>query len=297
METHYITLQDNRRLAYAEYGDPDGQPAMYFHGNPSSRLEASFWHESAKDNHIRLIAPDRPGCGLSDPHNGRTVLGFVDDVEQLADQLGWSNFGVIGMSGGMPTVAACAYRIPKRLDFAIDCAGWIHMAEVGQYADDMAVGDRFFGALAMRIPFLLWLPFRLMRFVLYTSGESGFRRFFSSWASPADQCELQDDDFTRRVMALTHEAFRQGTSSVVDDAVLCFRDWGFRLSDITMPVHIFQGEADLMVAPSFSRYASQAIPNATLKTYPDTGHYGLLRHHIGDVFDLITKHYGQVISS
>jgi len=287
MNTQFLTLNDGRRLAYDIYGDPNGTPAMYFHGCPSSRLEGAFWHEHALAHGVCLVTPDRPGCGLSDPQKGRTVLGFVDDVEQLANHLGWDTFGVIGMSGGMPTVAACGYRIPERITFAVDCAGWIHLAEVGQYAEDMAPGDRIFGTIALKAPFVLWLPFRLMRFVLYTTGENGFRRFFKSWASPADRAEMGDDDFVKKVMELTHESFRQGTSGPVQDALLCFRDWGFRLEDIKVPVHVFQGEDDLMVAPSFSRYAATTIPQATLTLYPNRGHYGLLRHHVDDIFQQI----------
>lgn len=37
--TNFLTLPDKRQLAYAEYGDPNGLPVLYFHGAPSSRLE------------------------------------------------------------------------------------------------------------------------------------------------------------------------------------------------------------------------------------------------------------------
>ena len=37
-ESH-VTLPDGRRLAYAEFGRPDGEPVLYCHGSPSSRLE------------------------------------------------------------------------------------------------------------------------------------------------------------------------------------------------------------------------------------------------------------------
>ena len=33
-------LPDGRRLAYQQFGAADGFPAFYFHGTPSSRLEA-----------------------------------------------------------------------------------------------------------------------------------------------------------------------------------------------------------------------------------------------------------------
>ena len=40
MKTDYsLTLPDGRKLAYAEFGQPDGYPVLFFHGNLSSRLE------------------------------------------------------------------------------------------------------------------------------------------------------------------------------------------------------------------------------------------------------------------
>ena len=34
-----VVLPDGRRLAYAEYGDPDGIAVVLAHGGPGSRLE------------------------------------------------------------------------------------------------------------------------------------------------------------------------------------------------------------------------------------------------------------------
>jgi hypothetical protein len=38
-DTKYIQLQDSRKIAYCEYGDPNGRPVFYFHGTPGSRHE------------------------------------------------------------------------------------------------------------------------------------------------------------------------------------------------------------------------------------------------------------------
>jgi hypothetical protein len=35
---HQIILPDGRKLAFAEFGKPDGHPVLYFHGSPASRL-------------------------------------------------------------------------------------------------------------------------------------------------------------------------------------------------------------------------------------------------------------------
>lgn len=61
-----IRLKDERDLGYAEYGDPKGKPAFFFHGWPVSRLSGGLAHKASKKLGIRVISPDRPGYGLSD---------------------------------------------------------------------------------------------------------------------------------------------------------------------------------------------------------------------------------------
>ena len=61
-----IQLSDGRTLAYLDTGDPEGRPVFYFHGGPGSRLEGLLFDELNQQLGIRMIAPDRPGHGLSD---------------------------------------------------------------------------------------------------------------------------------------------------------------------------------------------------------------------------------------
>lgn len=56
---------DGRRIAYAEWGDAAGTPVVYCHGLPGPRLEARLADAPTRLPGMRLIAPDRPGFGLS----------------------------------------------------------------------------------------------------------------------------------------------------------------------------------------------------------------------------------------
>jgi pimeloyl-ACP methyl ester carboxylesterase len=97
-----IRLPDGRHLGYAEYGDPDGIPLLYFHGTPGSRLQARLFDAPAREVGVRMVAPERPGYGLSDVHPQRTLLDWVQDMEVLADRLHLERFAVMGVSGGGP---------------------------------------------------------------------------------------------------------------------------------------------------------------------------------------------------
>lgn len=110
-----MTLKDGRTLGYAEYGESTGTPVIGFHGMPGSRLVMKSVEKAALAARARIIAPDRPGYGLSQPDKHGTLLGYVDDIVELADTLKIDRFAVMGVSGGGPYPLACAYKIPQRV--------------------------------------------------------------------------------------------------------------------------------------------------------------------------------------
>lgn len=75
-----IRLSDGCHLGYAEYGDPDGKPVVYFHGGLSSRLDIAFAALFCQTRGIRLLSIDRPGIGLSDFQPNRMLLDWPDDI-------------------------------------------------------------------------------------------------------------------------------------------------------------------------------------------------------------------------
>ncbi len=112
-----IKLQDGRNLGYAEFGPPKGTPIFYFHGFPSSRLDWQLFcdDDTLAELNIRVIAPDRPGYGLSDYQPDRRLIDWPNDVIELANTLQIDRFAVLGISGGGPYAIACANGISERL--------------------------------------------------------------------------------------------------------------------------------------------------------------------------------------
>ncbi|MFG6094797.1 alpha/beta hydrolase [Leptothoe sp. ISB3NOV94-8A] len=122
--TNLLTLPDNRRLAYAEYGNPNGHPVLYFHGGGASRLEPLLLGDEVFIRlGLRLIAPDRPGIGQSNFQPNRGFSDWTKDVIFLADTLGLDKFSVLGVSSGGGYTAACAAKIPHRLYSAVIVSG------------------------------------------------------------------------------------------------------------------------------------------------------------------------------
>ena len=78
----HLTLKraDGRQLGYAEYGDPTGHPVFAFHGVPGARYMFRPTAGPAIRHGLRIIAPDRPGYGLSEPQPGRQLADWLDDM-------------------------------------------------------------------------------------------------------------------------------------------------------------------------------------------------------------------------
>lgn len=101
-----LILSDGRQLTWQEYGEPEGNPALYFHGGGSCSLEGAIFHAEAVQRNIRLIATNRPGAYGSSVCRRRPVVAYADDIAELLGHLGVERFACFGESnGGMVTLA------------------------------------------------------------------------------------------------------------------------------------------------------------------------------------------------
>lgn len=266
-----LRLHDGRLLGYGEFGDPGGRPLLFFHGFPGSRLQASLGAAAAARAGVRIIAPDRPGMGLSDFKPGRALLDWPDDVVELADALGIDRFVAAGVSGGGPYAAACAFKIPQRL-VRVGIISGLGPFDQPAAAEGMGPAGRLLFGVARRAPWLMHGPAWLL--------AQGVRHFpdrfmaLTERALPAsDRAILSRPDVRRAFLEDAAEAFRAGPRGAAWDAVLYGRPWGFRLQDIAVPVYLWHGEADTEVPVSMGRYQANAIPNCQATFFLGEGHF------------------------
>ncbi|HSR24476.1 MAG TPA: alpha/beta hydrolase [Candidatus Eisenbacteria bacterium] len=274
--TSVIRLRDGRRLAFAEWGDPHGRPVIHHHGTPGSRLE----HEAAPDEYraagVRVITPDRPGYGLSDPLPGRTLLDWPADVAELADALGLERFGVTSLSGGGVSALACAVRIPERLTGVVltGCPG--PMDRPGALRD-MRLLNRAGMLLARRTPALLNAGCRLLGGAVRR--HPGFFYERSSRDKPApDRRWLSLPEVRRAEVATIAEALRPGVAGYVQDVLLLAHAWGFAPGEIAVPVQLWHGDVDTVVPLHHAQHLASAIPRASLRVCAGEGHMVMWSH-------------------
>jgi pimeloyl-ACP methyl ester carboxylesterase len=252
------------RLCFAELG-PDGWPLLSLHGTPGCRLDR--WPDEAVyiTAGVRLITYDRPGYGGSDRLPGRRVVHCVDDVRALLDHLGVDRFSVTGGSGGGPHALAVAARLGPRIHRAQCVVGIVPYGTPGF--------DWFAGMDPMNVKeFGLALGGRtrcarshVPRWPACSSGsEDPSRLLGDEWdLSDADRAVMARPELAESIREGTVEMFRQGVDGWIDDS-LCFTlpDWGFELSEISIPVTIAWGASDVLVPAAHGAWLAAHVPHA-----------------------------------
>jgi len=249
------------RVAYAEYGDDEDVPVLFFHGTPGSRLLGSVYAETARAHGVRVLAVDRPGYGESDPWRARTLADTGEFAVPVLDDAGVDRAGVVGFSGGGPHALAMAASHPGRVR-RVDLVGGAVPPDCGP---DGPRTQRLLGTLAARTPRLLGALLRFQTWVArrnpsavvdqYTTGDTG--------DVPAEVTALVGRDFV--------EALDASRNGVVTESRLLVREWDFSLTRIDTPVHLWHGDRDGNVPIEGARALQKRLPGADLTVF-ETDH-------------------------
>ncbi len=278
----------DRELGWAEFGHPDGDAVLWFHGTPGACLQVPpSVHEVALQRGFRVIAVERPGTGRSTDHRYRRVVDFGDDVAVLADGLGLERFAVVGLSGGGPYTLAVAHRLPERV----------------------VVANLLGGIGPVRGPDAVLSYTRLLRFaaapleVLRTpvgTAIGAVVRMATPVADPvfelyarvlgfADQAVLRHPQF--KAMFLHDLITADDLRSTAHDLALFARHWGFQLDEVSVPVVVWHGLSDVIVPPSHGHHQAARLPRGELRVRPGAGHFAGFAE-VGDVLDRVREVWG-----
>jgi pimeloyl-ACP methyl ester carboxylesterase len=285
---NHLTLSDGRKLAYAQFGKPEGLPVLYFHGSPSSRLEPHLYGDELFSQFgLRIIAPDRPGMGQSDFQPRRGFSDWPKDVLVLANALGLEKFSVLGNSGGCGYAAACAASIPERLRAVVIVSGAWRM-DLPEAMHNLPPQLRLLWNLARKAPFLL-SPMLIMMRHAFRAGREQIMTQQKKGLPPSDYAVMEQPGRLEAFVEMFNEAMSQGAKGPVWDMRLYVREWDFDLEEIGFPLHLFHGEQDPQVPVALVRRMMRSLPSARLITYPEDGHLSTFTNHIGEIAEALTR--------
>ncbi|KAG8160036.1 hypothetical protein KVR01_010673 [Diaporthe batatas] len=268
-----FTLPDDRKIGYAQYGNPNGKPIISLHGILGSRLESALLDADAKALGARIIAIERPGIGLSSPDprplKERRVLDHAHDVEALAEYLQLDDYAVLGTSGGGPYALACAHSLPSsaskpslRAVAIVTGQGLPDMSQAWP-APVVFLNKHLDLRWAMR-----WIFARSPAWQPHLSDEEKMEALRQSFdlkkAHPADAGTARREDYpdmVRLFLCSAREAVAQGWDGFLDETQVLSKEPGFRVEDTRadLPVQIWCGTDDTNVSPKVGEEIVQRL--------------------------------------
>jgi 3-oxoadipate enol-lactonase len=258
-------------LATMEAG-AGGRPLLLVHGFTGAKedfadhlapLAAAGWH---------VVAPDLPGHGSSHPEGATFGFGpYVAALLDLADDLGWDRFALLGHSMGGVVAQHLAFAVPDRLTALV-----LMDTSPDRVGVDAELVDFACGVVRDEgIPALLAIQ-RSLGGPLDTEVGRRLRAERPGWE------ELQD----RKLLSCSPEMYvtmaRLLTTapSRVDE-----------LAHLEVPTLVLVGEDDLLLREPSGRLAD-AIPGAAFVVIPGAGHSPQVEAPAA-WFDAVTEFLGQ----
>ncbi|EFW23338.1 hypothetical protein D8B26_006831 [Coccidioides posadasii str. Silveira] len=134
--------QTGRTIAFSEVGDPGGHVVFCCVGMGLTRYLTAFYDELARTLKLRLITPDRPGVGESEPcADGSGPLSWPDDLATICNHLKITKFSILAHSAGAIYALATALRMPQHIRGRLHLlAPWIppsQMSGMGSHKDPL----------------------------------------------------------------------------------------------------------------------------------------------------------------
>jgi len=282
----HVTTPDGLALEVLTFGPEDGYPFVYHSGSPSAAASYRPVEQAVESAGMRLVTYSRPGYGTSTPRPNRdrpwAVADDITDTVAVLDELGIGEFVTLGWSGGGPRALACAALLPTRCRAAVSLAG---VAPYGVPGLDFTAGMgpenvRDFEAARQGRDVLA--PFIAEQ----VAGMAGVTAAAITAAFGELVDEVDAGALTGELAEYVAESFRraalQGPVGLLEDNMVIVGPWGFDVTEITVPVSVWQGAHDLMVPFGHGQWLAANIPGARAHLFDDEGHISLL-HRIDEM--------------
>jgi pimeloyl-ACP methyl ester carboxylesterase len=268
-----VDLPGGGVVAWCEWGDPAGDPVVFLHGTPGSRL---FFPDPGLRSaaSVRVVTLVRPGYGRSTPLPVPTLSGVAEIVARLADHRGLERFPVVGFSGGGPYALACGALLPDRVSR-------IALVSASGPIDELAAAHASLTESERELMTAIRADPAGATERLWEHGQWFAEtplRFLETPLDAADEPVFSDPTVRSNFSESNLEGARQGQAGLVSDWVAEAFPWGFRLAEIGVPVDIWIGERDPGRAPLDAPEIARRIPACAVHADPDAGHWLLISH-------------------
>jgi len=280
-----IYLRDGRKLSYTDHkkvGQPGAktETILLLHNVMGSGLELPPGSEQLLTKlNIRIIIPERPGYGDSDPHPNRTHKDWCNDVEELLNTLKVDKIKVIAHSIGGVYALALAEFLPDRVER-------IAMVNTVTRQSDMRE--------AKPVPVLVTAVFQSIRFAPFllepifkmAVGKS-IEHFYEqqlSYIRPTEEGRAADINLLKtqryREYSISNlkQSAKQGISIWANELKLSFSELCFEVTNTEMEYQFWHGDHDDVVSVHAALRLARDVNTQKFNRITNETHFLFSRH-------------------
>jgi len=268
-------LADGRKLAYRDYGDPQGQAMLMFHEGLGSSLLPPGVQALATDLRLRVVSVERPGFGLSDPLPDYSFEAVAEDMVALCDGLKIDQVKIAAVLSGAPSAICTAVRLGERAREVLLCAGRPPRPTTKQ--------DSIIGQFRARLEENPWVAETLYGIMNARISPSFIERMIAAGAAyaPGDRAYVEANPWVATYVASYNAECLAVSRKGPGAEMRAFRRAGNANADeLACPVTVWHGEHDGF-APLSDLLDFLGPKATTVEVFPDTGHLLALRHWEG----------------
>ncbi|WP_158085638.1 alpha/beta hydrolase [Henriciella aquimarina] len=276
---HHMTLSDGRRLAWVEQGDPSGRPVLFLHHLYLGPNWTEPSVESLARQGWRVIAPSRPGFGLSDAAQAASPDERIDLATdaciELLDRLAIRRVIVLGHANGMIHAQAFAARWPNRTRGLLSIGGETSWEDGME--QDFPWQHKIVATTMLRAPSAIGFIARAT-VAFIDGGREDFLLRTLHRDSPLEQRITRRPEVKEIIMEGLRHTVRQGANGLVAEIRLALTDRRDVARKVSCPFRIIHGLEDNVFKPSMFDLFASTVPGVELIPVEGAGQYLLYSH-------------------
>lgn len=266
-----LEMPTGLRMQVFRAGPADGRPVVFINGVLDGSAPVRFLQDRLAERGLQIIAPIRPGFGVSDPAPSPDQMPglFVDHVRALLSQLGQQKPVLLGNMTGSVFAQLLASQLQDRIAGVVAVAGGVPILRMRQLRR-MAPRQRAVFYTARYAPMLL--PTVLRAGIAQLDSGDG-DAFLTALHRPG----TLDHDFIRSqgleplILSGIREAVQQGHRGFADEVQFLVRDWSAQTDAATAETLFLSGAHDQVVDPEDIRAVMAGRAGVEVRVLPNEG--------------------------
>lgn len=269
-QIRFIRLAEGRRIAYRDYGAPRGRPVLLIHQGLGSSLLPRGSDALARDLGLRLICPERPGCGRSEPRPDYSYEGVGRDLAEVCVLLGLDRVQIAGFMSGGAFALCAAQALGERVSRVLLASTRPPGARPETEKD---AGHRLvlFRRRLLRSAWLADTVFAMMRLQMTANRIARIVRTGAS--APSDAAYLAaHPGVLAFIVDYIRESLAVSARGIADEVKCAAKDPPFRAPPLSVPVTLWHGADDPLASPGDAAGWMGAL-NPEVRVFGDIGHF------------------------